>query len=381
MAVSRSKSTPTGTKNGTAVKLESVNGRLRLRWTFRGRRYVLALGLEDTKTNRLSSQQTILAIEADIESGKFTGALDRYKRAASRGSKNFTVVELFEEWLGFKRSHCDERTIDWYRDTQKNLQTFFQQKSASLIDRQAATAFLEWLGKQSLSAETQQRRMESISSCWGWAVKEGLIAHNPWEGLSKLIVVGEPEEAKPFTSEEIDKILKAFDEHPRYNQLAPFVRFMLWTGARPGEAIGLRWCDLSEDCKEVTIRTQVTKRKHASDVRRKPPKKNKVRKFKVASPVQELLLALRSISNHESVFLWNERTINLDNFREDVWRVLLGQAEVDYRPPKNCRHTFVSHCLEMKMNPVDIAKITGHRTRVLFDHYAGKLKDAETPEF
>jgi integrase len=48
------------------------------------------------------------------------------------------------------------------------------------------------------------------------------------------------------------------------------------------------------------------------------------------------------------------------NFRNRAWTTILEGLGVDYRKPYNTRHTFISHALDMGMNPVEVAQLTGH---------------------
>jgi integrase len=47
---------------------------------------------------------------------------------------------------------------------------------------------------------------------------------------------------------------------------------------------------------------------------------------------------------------------------------LLG---IDYRKPYTTRHTLISHALDMNMNPVAVAQLTGHNVETLYENYAG----------
>ncbi|MEL7083738.1 MAG: DUF3596 domain-containing protein, partial [Cyanobacteria bacterium J06597_1] len=57
------------------VSVESFQGRLRLRWCYRGRRRSLAVGLPDTKTNRIFARKMATTIELDMISGNFDESL------------------------------------------------------------------------------------------------------------------------------------------------------------------------------------------------------------------------------------------------------------------------------------------------------------------
>ncbi|MEO8891642.1 MAG: site-specific integrase, partial [Coleofasciculaceae cyanobacterium] len=234
------------------------------------------------------------------------------------------------------------------------------------------------LKTQPLKPETQKRRLEAIAAAWKWAVEENLVMANPWTKIPK-VDVPDIEGAHPFTKEECEKICKAIGELRPCSNFVPFVKFMIGCGSRPGEAIGLRWGDVTDNFSKVTIRSQFTKGE------RKAPKKNKIRKFRVSTEIQGLLEQLFLNAQHPTpeilIFANKGKPIDLDHFREDVWKPALKKARVTYRPPKNCRHTFVSTMLEAGVNPVLVSKITGHDTAVMFKNYAGLLSEPAIPDF
>jgi integrase len=90
--------TPNTTLGTRFVRVENANGRLRLRFTHNGRRYVVAVGLPDSKVNRLVAQQKAAQIELDIASGNFDVTLSKYKppKTTSVKQEEVTVVQLFE---------------------------------------------------------------------------------------------------------------------------------------------------------------------------------------------------------------------------------------------------------------------------------------------
>ncbi len=72
--------------------------------------------------------------------------------------------------------------------------------------------------------------------------------------------------------------------------------------------------------------------------------------------------------------------IDQHNFSACAWSNILSRLDIPYQKPYNCRHTFISHCLEAGMNPVVVAQITGHDVKVLYDHYAGVVSLPSLPE-
>ncbi len=57
------------------VKVENDEGRLRLRFSYGGKRYAMAIGLPDFSVNRMVAQQKASQIELDIASGNFDSTL------------------------------------------------------------------------------------------------------------------------------------------------------------------------------------------------------------------------------------------------------------------------------------------------------------------
>jgi len=95
------------------------------------------------------------------------------------------------------------------------------------------------------------------------AVKDGLIDRNPALRVGELI--GRVSRGKAtqvavvasWTREEAETLLGLAREHePTF---APLLHFLLATGARRGEALGLRWEDVDIERRRITIRRALTK--------------------------------------------------------------------------------------------------------------------------
>lgn len=58
----------------------------------------------------------------------------------------------------------------------------------------------------------------------------------------------------------------------------------------------------------------------------------------------------------------------------------LEELGINYRRPYTTRHTLISHGLETGMNPVAIARLTGHDVRTLYESYAGLVNLPQLPD-
>jgi len=64
------------------VTVQVIKARLRLVWSWQGRRFFLYIGLADTKPNRKAANTKAETIELDMTSGNFDRSLAKYKPQA-----------------------------------------------------------------------------------------------------------------------------------------------------------------------------------------------------------------------------------------------------------------------------------------------------------
>jgi integrase len=353
-----------------AVAIESDKGWLRLRWRFASQRYAFALGIPDNKTNRKIAEARANQIYLDILSGNFDSTLAKYKPTSLNQleqSTNMdcpTATDLFDRFVAHKAKEIDPRTLRRYHTIARQLKEFFRDRTANELDTTSVEEFQQFLITDS-NAETVRRKVQLLKACWQWHELDTAI----WENLPKLRT--SPQEApKPFTKEEVTLILDGFKGDRYYKHYYPYVKFLLSTGVRIGEAQGLSWGRVSDDCTVIEVFETWT------DGQRKPPKNNKSRQFRVSQETAELLRNIqpRDPSPDLFVFLTLEgHPMDENNFRGRAWKEVLEKVGVPYRKPYNCRATFTSHCLMSGMNPLLVAQLTGHDVAVLFEHYAAYI--------
>jgi integrase len=264
------------------VKVEVDKGWLRLRFSHQGKRYALALGLPDSKTNKILAEQKALQIQKDIEAGHFDDSLARYKPEKQIGQTRedkLSAIALFRDFTEHKAKSVTPKTMEKYRATLNYVEKFFEGAAASITEAEVES-FAKWQKRRDLSEAQIKRRLEELEACWDWH----RMSENPWKAVADRIKVPPKQRAKPFTKEEINAIIQAFSEDPDYCFYTDFVKFLFWTGCRTGEAIGLRWKHLGEDCSTIWIGEILTRRIN------RPAKRNKDRTFALNAKVRALLL-------------------------------------------------------------------------------------------
>lgn len=348
------------------VSIQVLKGRLRLYWSWGGQRYYLALQLPDNRLNRIVAEQKARQIEGDLATGNFDASLRKYQEH-EQGDRT-PVAELFARFMDWKARHVYSRSMEKYEATRKRLEEYFGKRTAASITERDAEKFRDWWGKE-LKPLTLRERIVLVRACWEWAQKQGLVKANPWGDL-RVRVPPQPK-PRPFTQDEVRRILEAFRASPHYSFYLDYVEFLFRTGARTGEVIGLRWQHVSPDCSQIWIGESLSRGV------RKETKTNLARTLTVSPDVQEMLIRRRNAAEpgQELVFpAKNGGAIDSHDFRNRAWMRCLTAAGVDYRKPYMTRSTFISHCLAIGMNPADVAELTGHDIETLYREYAGSIQ-------
>ncbi len=346
-----------------SVQTELDRGWLRLRWTYKKQRYYLSLGLPDSVVNRRLAQAKADVIQADINAGHFDPSLLRYKGEEITA---ITVVELFEKYIAWKRRQISKRSLDKYLGLTPRLSQYFKARKASAITEDQALDFRDWL-LTLVATATARERLGMIRSCWTWAINKKVLTDNPWENV-RIKAAPRPR-PRPFTQEEYAQILDGFQKlHPDY---ADFVAFVMSIGCRLGEAAGLRWGHLSDDCSKIWIGESWGRGE------RKPTKTYKDRAFQLSAELTAMLHRRKpaSAGNDDLVFTAaNGGPIDDHNFRRRYWTPVLESVGVPYRKPYSMRHSFISQAVDQGWSISEISSITGNSEETILRNYTGGVK-------
>lgn len=359
-------------KKGT-VAIQSIKERLRLCWSYSGKRYFMSLGLLDSKINRAAAALVANRIEEDIRTDNFDPSLLKYQ--ASRYGTGLKVPDLFERFFKFKLPTLKRQTQQKYQALGNQVSEFFGEASGE-VSVKDAIAFLAWLQKR-MELVTVRDRLSILKACWDWGMNQKLVSENPWNEARNSLKKAPRKKPNPFTEEEVKRILAEFQTDPALAFYRDFVEFRLRTGARTGEIVGLCWKHLSEDCSLIQISESVTK--NVRDL----TKTWEERGFLLSPGVQEMLLQRRPEHYKPDDLVFPSpkgKVIEANNFARRVWRPVLARLGIPYRKPYNTRSTFASHALESGATPGEVTEITGHKQDTLFRHYAGAIKKSKLPD-
>ncbi|WP_143467731.1 site-specific integrase [Leptolyngbya ohadii] len=359
-------------KKGSVV-VESHKGWLRLRWSWSGKRYTLTLGLPDDNTNRAIAQRKAEIIQADIRLDQFDETLAKYRSQPTQAER-LTAVALFEQFIEHKRRQVDPVTLAKYVGLVGYLKQFFRNQFADLITEDQAFQFRDRLLK-SIQPVTAAERLGLLRACWIWGQKRRLVQVNPW--LDVKIKVPPKQRPRPFSKTECEKILDGFKNDPVYSYYSDFAEFLLSLGCRIGEAAGLKWGHLAEDCSAIWVGETWSRG------RQKTTKTNRSRAFKLSPRIQQMLLERKLEGVELTAYVFpapRGGAIDDHNFRNRAWKPILKRVGVEYRMPRNSRHSFISQAIAAGHNPAEVAEIVGNSPKTLMQNYLGVAGKAQLPE-
>lgn len=376
-----------------SVGVETFQNRLRLRLPrqlYDGKQKYLTLGLEDTFSNRKVAEAKAKQIESDIVLEKFDYTLDKYRPDHAKSnelSKEIGLSELWSRYTQFKSTQVEKTTL--LRDYGKIEKRIRKLPTQNL---NAAVSIRDFLLK-SYSAEIAKRTLKEINACCNWGMRSNLIPSNPFLGMVREIKTKKTKKSSrlPFARNEREAIIRAFESNAycsryaplKHSYYTPYVRFLFLTGCRPEEAIALKWKHIQAD--EITFCEAV-----ATDLRiRKDTKTHESRSFPINAQLKELLENVKPTKAEAETLVFPARgnkEIDAHNFLNRTWKPIVEQLVEEgkvkqYLPQYNCRHTFITNCLEAGVSVVQVAKWVGNSPEVIMKHYAGIIKNVEVPEF
>jgi integrase len=315
---------------------------------------------------------------ASIRTGIRDGTLDEKRRARIGFDK------VADEWLRLHsavalRSH--DRNEDTYR---VHVQPFFGDCPLSSVDVLKLRAHLQTKvrtrkerdgdGKlrereYKLSVRTINLVMALVRSILRFAVAKKYLTTAPTDllGRGKLMLKVEKPELEPPIKHPADvgRLLEAIREL-RPDRFAMFATFV-YTGARKGEVLGLRWANIDLERRTITIRHSYaagqTKSGKHRNVPIPPPLVDILRRHRIEEPYQGELVFPNDAGE---AYTKNSKL-------EDVLRAALKRVGLPQIRIHDLRHVYASHWLMAGGSLADLKRNLGHHSVAFTDAVYGHL--------
>ncbi len=370
-----------------SVQVKNSRNWLQLVFTHGGRRHYVSLGIRSNPLNRKLAQDKAFEIERDIEYGEFDPTYQKYQVGTALTTvdpigelptSQTSLLELWRQYVDARKTGKSPATIRMYGWVANHLERCPHKSPDN------HQAIFDWL-TANVPANSTRRLLMHLSACCKWAKRSKLVGDNPFESMTAEIklkkVSNEEIEIQPFTREERDLIISAFEGNRYYKYYAPLVKFLFFTGCRPSEALGLPWKNIGQS---VILFNRAVIYDGNGLVLKQGLKTQKSRKFPINAQLRDLIATLKTENTNPDSLVFpspKKKFIDWGNFTTRAWKVVLSSLEnIDYRNPYQTRHTFCSLCREADISSLQIAKWVGNSPAIIDRVYAKPTDHIQVPE-
>jgi integrase len=278
-----------------------------------------------------------------------------------------SIGTLTHEHAVSKSGNWHPKTVDSYILAYRNLETYFgaDQLVASLIPYDC-DKLAKWMRRHGgrnggpLSSRTVKNRMDLLRAVFRWGVRMGLIEKDPFMALEPL-AYEDSREKKPFTSEEVGRILDtARKEYPHFY---PAILFIAVAGSRRGVIPYMEVRDFDPVEGVLVARDEISKKKRGCTYHLPNVVSEAIKQIAVGrGPNERLFRNERGNPLTEKTF---DRPDDPDNPPlSRIWFRLLKDAGVEYRGVHNLRRSAVNVLAKADATMEKITAVTGHTIEV-----------------
>lgn len=387
-----------------SIGIENYNGKYRLNLARKHTRVFfpeeksnkrISTGLTVCPENQGKVEQTAWAIHYDILSGNFDATLVKYglvRLSVVQPSKpkQLSILEIYDRYCEARKGTIAITTFEIH------FKGSYRKAIAETIEAIGfdALAIRNYL-LEHRAKNVVRECLRHLSKAHQLAMKHGYALSNPFDGMAEEIKSNkgkgkaaindddenEDSDTRAFTVEEMNAIIEAFESSSRKQHLAPFIKFLFWTGCRTGEAIALKWRDIKWDNELIVFRRSYS---HELGIF-KGTKTGVIRYFPMPKNGQlwNLLKSLPERELDDVVFVSKQGKIIRNPIVRRVWHgdrhcnqlgvipELIEQGKVSqYLKLYATRHTFISHQVNIHKIPITtVAQWVGNGAMVANNNY------------
>jgi Site-specific recombinase XerD len=372
------KKTPKG-----EVSISNCDGRIRLRWRYQGKRYSMNMPYPYTPENLQNSADIAKVIKNDILSGTFDSTLSRYEKASVKKPVQAPVVQATENIADLLEPYKT-----WVKAVRNsNLDTTYYRVVYKFLSRAADKTIgdiPELLQSQPWKPVTYNSRVTCLRQFFTWLYNKKMVPDNPIADVRnrKVSRLDKNPKREPMSEEDIVRALKAIrtDEfYPsgkwKHSHYFPFLAFLVMTGVRPSEAVGLRVKHVSLKNNTILIEEVMAPTVKGTNPSARIRKETKTgnRRVLTMTPILKKLLEKQVKGRASDDFVFpSPKGLCLDSrqFGARIFQPVLKKLGMADKVLYNFRHGFGTRLAKSGTLPIEIAYLMGHATmRTTMEHY------------
>lgn len=310
------------------------------------------------------------------------------KHSDIENASDILVDTWYEYWIGIKKQTVRPNTVRNYSERyERNIKGIIGKKLLSEVKPIHCQKIFSDMAEQGYKTTTIYQTRITLYNMLEFAKENDVILSNPCKKSVKSDM-GKPSEKKvALTIDEQRKFLMAATGQSYENQY----KFMLQTGLRTGELVGLKWSDIDFGKRTVTISRTMEYRYKVGEWRVGPPKsKSGYRTIPLTDEAIRILkdqkeknskIKVINIEWRDQVFLSRKGEPVKNSTYDTALFKICDKAEIRKFCMHILRHTFATRCIEGGMIPKTLQKILGHSNiGITMNLYVDATEEEKTKE-
>lgn len=291
--------------------------------------------------------------------------IDEYRDLEQAGE--MTVDAWFEYWIEIKKQTVRYNTVRNYSERyHANIQPVIGSKLLKEIKPLHCQRVMSEMAEKEYKTSTIYQTRIALFNMFEFAKENDVLLSNPCKKSVKSDI-GKPSDKKEALTIDVQR---KFLEHVKESSYENQYRFVLQTGLRTGELIGLKWSDIDFKKRTLKVQRSMEYRYKVGEWRVGEPKSKSG--FRTIPLTQEAIRILKEQKRKNSnidiismewadiVFLCRKGTpVKNSTYDSNLFKIC-DKAGIDRFSMHILRHTFATRCIEAGMMPKTLQKIMGH---------------------
>lgn len=301
---------------------------------------------------------------------------------------NMLVDAWFEYWIDVKRKTVRPNTVRNYTERyHRNIQKVIGKKLLTEVKPIHCQKVFTNMADEGYKTSTIYQTRIALFNMLEFAKENDVILSNPCKKSIKSDM-GKPSQKKEALTIDIQK---KFLEQATGQSYENQYRFILQTGLRTGELVGLKWTDVDFEKKTVKIQRSMEYRHSVGEWRVGEPKsKSGYRTIPLTNEAIRILMVQKEKNKKikvipmewaEYIFLCRKGEPVKNSTYDTALFKICEKAGIKKFSMHVLRHTFATRCIEGGMMPKTLQKILGHSnigiTMNLYVHITEEEKQKE----